>query len=106
MAVSISKRSRLRFKELLSINGVEFWELDNLPTVPISTDDQYYRVRQDDRLDLLAFTFYSDPNLWWVIALANDMELLPTDLIQNEVIRIPSPSYVANKLFANPVSGG
>ena len=104
MPISISTRSRLRFKELLDINGVTFWELDNLPTVPLSTDDQYYRVKQDDRIDLLANAFYSDPNLWWVIALANDMDLLPTDLVPNEIIRIPSPTYVATQLFNNTVS--
>ena len=105
MAITISKQSRLRFKELISINGVEFWELDNLPTVPVSTEDIYYRVKQDDRIDSIAYEFYSDPNLWWVIALANDMDLLPTDLNPNDVIRIPSPSYVANTLYTKTLVG-
>lgn len=104
MPINISTRSRLRFKELIDINDVVFWELDNLPTVPLSNEDQYYRVKQDDRIDLLANAFYSDPNLWWVIALANNMELLPTDLIPNAIIRIPSPTYVASQLFNNAVA--
>lgn len=103
MAVTISTQSRLRFKELLEVKGVQFWELDELPTVPVSSSDLYYRVKQDDRIDLLATAFYSDPNLWWVIALANDLDLLPTNLIPNSIIRIPSPSYVLQNLFLKAV---
>jgi hypothetical protein len=104
MAITISTQSRLRFKELLDVYGVQFWELDLLPEVPISTDDLYYRVKQDDRIDLLATYFYSDPNMWWVIALANDLDLLPSNLIPDAIIRIPSPSYVAQTLFLRAVS--
>lgn len=99
MSVQVATRSRLRFKELLSIQGVEFWELDALPTVPTQPDDVYYQVLDSDRIDLLATRFYGDPNMWWVIAIANDMNLLPTDLQIGSTIRIPSPAYVANTLF-------
>lgn len=99
MALRISKRSRLRFKEFLDIYGVSFWELDELPRVPLDPNDFYYRVKNDDRIDLLATTFYGDPNLWWVIANANGMEILPTDLQPGTLIRIPSPVYVSDVLF-------
>lgn len=99
MAVQIGVQSRLRFKDLISINGVQFWELDNLPQVPEQTDDIYVQVSYTDRIDLLATTYYQDPNFWWVIAVANGMEVLPTDLQPGAVIRIPSPRYVANVLF-------
>jgi hypothetical protein len=43
------------------------------------TDSDYYVITTiDDRLDLLAFDFYQDSNLWWVIASAN---ALPGDSI-------------------------
>ncbi len=103
MPTNISRRSRLRFKELLEINGVEFWELDNLPTVPESVDDIYYQVKNVDRIDLLSTTFYGDPNLWWVIAQANDMEILPTDLQPGSIIRVPSPTYLTEVLFNRSV---
>ena len=99
MAVSISRRSRLRFKDFVSLYGVSFWELDLLPTVPEDPNDLYYQVKATDRIDLLAAIFYGDPNLWWVIAGANDLEILPTDLQTGAVIRIPSPTYVADVLF-------
>lgn len=100
MSVVVSRQSRLRFKTLLTVRGVSFWELDNLPTVPIQPTDFYIVVNITDRIDNLAFSYYGDPNLWWVIALANDLYLLPTDLQVGSTIRIPSPTYVASTLFA------
>jgi len=35
----------------------------------------------------------------WVIAVANDMEILPTDLNAGDTIRVPSPRYVLTQLF-------
>lgn len=99
MPISVARKSRLRFKDFVSVRGVEFWELDNLPTVPQSPADVYYRVDVQDRMDLLATSYYGDPNLWWVIAVANDLDL-PTDLQPGNVIRIPSPDYVRNTMFS------
>lgn len=99
MPVTIDRRSRLRFKDLVSIGGVEFWELDLFPTIPESPADIYYRVESVDRLDSLATRFYGDPNLWWVIAVANDINLNPTDLQVGQTIRVPSPAYVQENLF-------
>lgn len=104
MAISIPRRSRLRFKEYLSVNGVEFWELDNLPSVPENSDDVYYQVKDADRVDTLAALFYGDPNMWWVIAEANNLAILPTDLQTGSIIRIPSPTYVSEVLFTRTVS--
>jgi hypothetical protein len=103
VALNISKRSRLRFKEFLEIYGVSFWEMEPLPEVPEDPNDLYYLVKNNDRIDLLASTFYGDPNLWWVIAGANDMNILPTDLQPGRVIRIPSPIYVSDVLFTRAV---
>lgn len=107
MPVSVTTRSRLRFKEFLEVNTVQFWELDLLPEIPPSPADYYYYVNQNDRIDLLATRFYGDPNLWWVIAVANDLNILPTDLQVGATLRIPSPAYVTETLFsANNVVQG
>jgi len=100
VSIIVSRQSRLRFKDLITVKGHTFWELDNLPTVPTSPADIYYRTNIDDRLDQLAFLYYGDPNLWWVIAVANDIDLVPTQLTPNTVLRIPSPNYVATTLFS------
>lgn len=99
MALTVKKNSRLRFGRSIEIDGISFWDLVELPEILPQPDDTFYRVRGVDRIDLLAYNFYGDPVLWWVIAAANDMELLPTDLNEGDVLRIPSPRYVTQTLF-------
>lgn len=99
----IYNRSRLLFKELLSIYGVQFWELDRLPTIPEQPDDVYYQITETDRIDLLAGSVYGDVHAWWIIAIANDMDVLPTDFQPGRVIRLPSPAYVASTLYQRAV---
>jgi len=103
MAVKVKSNSRMRFYDLITIDGFEFWDLPELPEVPIQLDDQYHQVMDGDRIDLLAHRFYGDPVLWWVIAVANDIELVPTDLSVGDILRIPSPNYVNQILFKKAV---
>ena len=44
------------------------------PSVTLSNEDYYIIAREQDRMDLLANDFYGDPSLWWVIAMANDLD--------------------------------
>jgi len=99
MAVSVQSGSRLRFGELTEVDGVEFWEVLDLPAIPTQKDDLVHRVIGADRLDLLAHRYYQDSRLWWAIAVANDMEEVPTELNVGDEIRIPSPRYVTQVLF-------
>ena len=101
MAIRIKRNSRLQFYALVALDGVEFWEFDPLPTVPINSADQYYQVQGGDRIDLLAQQFYGDPRFWWVIAAANDIELVPVQLNLGDKLRIPSQNFVQQRLFDN-----
>jgi hypothetical protein len=94
MSVQVKKRSRLQFGRLLTIDGFVFWDLLQLPTIVPQPDDTFYTILGPDRIDLLAYRFYGDPILWWIIAAANSMELIPSDFTAGAVIRIPSPRYV------------
>jgi len=94
MTVQLKKRSRLQFGTLLSIDGFVFWDLLQLPTIVPQTDDTFYTITGSDRIDLLAYKFYGDPILWWVLAAANDLELIPSDFTAGIVLRVPSPRYV------------
>ena len=98
MSVRISNSSRLQFADLFSVDGVEYWDTLVLPDAIPQQDDIQYPVVSSDRIDLLANKFYQDPGLWWVIAWANDLEILPTDMKQNMQIRIPSKNFVNNLL--------
>ena len=101
MAITVTEHSRLLFARLLEAGGVTFWDTLELPELPEQSDDISYQVLQTDRIDLLANRFYGDPILWWVIAAANDMEILPTDLNAGDIIRIPSARFVLQELFKN-----
>jgi nucleoid-associated protein YgaU len=56
-----AKRKRLRYNSNLP------------PKIEKSIDDIYIISRVGDRLDQLAYEYYSDQNLWWVIAQANNI---------------------------------
>jgi hypothetical protein len=89
----------LRFTTWEALEGIEYWGLVEYPTIPEQPDDLQYRVRQYDRMDTLADAFYGDSTLQWVIAVANDLELWPSDLNENDVLRIPAPRFVLQVLF-------
>lgn len=40
--------------------------------VPLSENDVYVITTVGDRLDSLAYSYYGDATLWWVIAVANN----------------------------------
>lgn len=42
------------------------------PNIPLSESDVYVITTVGDRLDSLAFSYYNDPTLWWIIAAANN----------------------------------
>jgi phage tail protein X len=101
MSVRIRPSSRLRFGTYLLLDGIQEWDTLFLPTIVPQSDDVNYMVQDGDRIDSIAYTYYKDPALWWVIAAANGMEDLPTDLDAGSVIRIPSPRYVQQELLLN-----
>lgn len=50
------------------------YNLSVLPSeIPEESVPFYYLTRQGDRLDNIANTFYKNPNMWWVIAKANNL---------------------------------
>jgi len=67
------------------------------PNIPLSSSDTYVVTSIGDRLDLLAYRFYSDTELWWVIAAANNNAtnglLFPAPGTQ---LRIPSRLNLGN----------
>ena len=69
--------------------GKTVLEMKIFPTIPKRDDDIYIVTQETDRLDLLAYDFYQDSTLWWVIASAN---ALPGDSMYPPVgiqLRIP-----------------
>lgn len=99
MPVQVKRASRLRFGKLEVVDGVEFWDVLDLPDIQTQQDDLVHRIEGPDRIDILAHRYYKDARLWWVIAVANGLEELPTEWNVGDEIRIPSPRYVSQVLF-------
>jgi len=42
------------------------------PNIPISNEDIFVITTVGDRLDLLSYTYYKNPEYWWIISMANN----------------------------------
>lgn len=103
MPVRVPSYSRLRFGTMVADNGIEFWDVLDLPTILEQPDDIIHTVTSADRIDLLSYRYYKDARLWWVIAVANDMEDIPAQFNVGDELRIPAPRYVTQVLFKKAV---
>lgn len=70
------------------------------PVIERQADDIYVITTFGDRLDLLAFKYYTDSTLWWIISAANP-ELRKDSLYlePGTQIRIPRDYQVVLSLF-------
>ena len=59
------------------------------PSIPIRDSDIFIYPRFGDRLDNLAFKYYNDVSLWWIIAKANNLDAAHIGLEVDNQIRIP-----------------
>lgn len=107
MGISIRQNSRLVHANVVvaESTGLEFWDLPEYPIIEKRDDDLLYNVTETDRIDQIATKYYGDPNLWWVVALANDIRHIPNDLAKlvGYSLRIPSPRYVFSNLLKKKV---
>lgn len=74
----------------LSITGSEYYVNNVYPDIAPTDGDYYIITTIGDRLDLLAYDFYQDASLWWIIASAN---ALPGDSIYPPIgvqLRVPT----------------
>lgn len=75
---------------------LETWERKEIPARP---DDFYHTVQphEEFRLDKLAFDYYKNATLWWVIAQSNDISNPMEYPKTGDIVRIPS----INTLYGN-----
>ena len=57
-----------------------------------------YEVDNDDWLDTISFKVYQTPNLWWVIAIVNNISNPFEELYPGKILRILKPNYIYNIL--------
>jgi len=68
------------------------------PDFPPAPSDHYHTIVEGEelRLDSIAYSYYRTPELWWVIALVNDI-ISPFDtLVVGDVLRIPDFNTIAD----------
>lgn len=68
----------------------KYTETVTYPIIPRKIGDTYIIGQQGDRIDNLAWEYYKDPSLWWVIARANGIGLGNLVVPVGKQIRIPS----------------
>ena len=69
-------------------SGIRVYKTTYYPDIPISDNDEFIYPRFGERLDSLAYRFYGDVTLWWVIAKANGLKR-KVFVPQDTEIRIP-----------------
>jgi len=69
------------------------------PDIPLSDTDIYVVTETYDRLDTLAYQYYQDASLWWIIASANNIHDAPFGLTDGTVLRIPTNYIEINNNF-------
>ena len=52
--------------------GKRFYKQKFYPNIPLSDTDEYVITTIGDRLDTLAYSYYRDSTLWWIISIANN----------------------------------
>jgi hypothetical protein len=55
-----------------TIDNKPYYKGKIYPDIPFLDTDDYLITTVGDRLDSLAFSYYKDPELWWVISVANN----------------------------------
>jgi nucleoid-associated protein YgaU len=70
------------------------------PNIPLSEFDVYVITTTGDRLDNLAYSYYGDSTLWWVIAMANNNATNGTLYpVPGTQLRIPTDINYVLRLF-------
>lgn len=98
--MKIPAKSRHTFSVFYRSKGGDFLGTRPRVFIPESKNDEYHRVTQGDvnRIDLIAYRYYRDCNLWWIIAEANNV-LNPLKLEVGSVLRIPAIETIEMKVI-------
>lgn len=72
-----------------TLDGKEVYRTTIMPSIQQSPMDITIATETGDRLDTLATQFYQNPNLWWIIASANNIHTAPIGFKDGTILRIP-----------------
>ena len=86
-----------------NIYGITFAKEPVPPIAEISKreTDIYLIYNSADRLDMMSYRIYNDPQYWWLILVANGYQL-EFDIEEGEILRFPYPLLeVLNEIKRN-----
>ena len=58
-------------KILNNAQGIKYYKGTKYPEIPLNFNDLYVITSAEDRYDTLAYAYYNDSSLWWIISSAN-----------------------------------
>jgi len=61
-------------------------------------DDIIHIVEVNEMLDYIAYKYYNDERLWWIIAEFNNIKM-PLDIYPRQVLRFPSYKRIINEIL-------
>jgi hypothetical protein len=82
-----SRYKNSRFKK--TIDGREVLQSKIYPNIAKTDDDIFVATETGDRFDTLAYQFYKDSTLWWIIASANNIHNANIGIKEGTILRIP-----------------
>lgn len=71
-------------------DGKRYFGSRTYPIITPDNSDILYIANDADYLDTLAYKFYNDVSLWWIIALANNLGNGRLSVTGNTQLRIPT----------------
>lgn len=76
-------------QQLKTDSGKRYRKTVKYPTMERDSRDKYIISIQDDRLDNLAYKYYQDARLWWILARANGLGKGDLEIPIGTQLRIP-----------------
>ena len=71
-------------------DNIRYYKPRIIPNIPIKDTDIFVYPLYGDRFDTLAQRYYEDPNLWWIIAKANEISNGKISPEPEKKLRIPT----------------
>ena len=88
--------NRLRYIEIKrdQTTNNRYYKNIEYPEIPVAPNDVYIISKSTDRVDLLAFYYYNDEKLWWIISKANPGKIKRDSFFIDPGLQIRIPSNV------------
>jgi hypothetical protein len=86
-------------KQFTTTDGITYKANSIYPEIPLSDKDYYVVTTAGDRYDTLAYQFYNDTSLWWIIASANNSQQASLAVEPGVQIRIPYDKTIVLDLY-------